>query len=77
MSNQWTTQSSYVPESNILCTYQTNFLVLSPGLHNCRIIDTIDNDTFDPFFPECVLALQIVGDLLCGSGGSESSWKTH
>lgn len=29
--------------------------------------DTIDNDSLDPLLSKCVLILEVVGDLLCGS----------
>ena len=49
-------------------TYQASLLVLGPSLHDSSIIDTVDNDCVNPSLPEFALRLQIVGDLLGGSG---------
>ena len=58
-------------------TYQTNFLILCPSLHDGRVVDTIDNHILYPHISESVLILQVVGDVLGASSRSKSSWKAH
>jgi hypothetical protein len=48
-------------------------LTLGPIHHDGTIIDCEDNDFLNPLGAESVLFLLVVGDLLCGSGGSECS----
>jgi len=55
---------------------QTGFLVLGPSLHYGSIIDTIDNDFFDPFLSKRLLLFEVVWDLFCGSGGGKCTGQT-
>mmetsp|Transcript_2796 Transcript_2796/g.7690 ORF Transcript_2796/g.7690 Transcript_2796/m.7690 type:complete len:275 (-) Transcript_2796:213-1037(-) len=55
---------------------QPGFLVFRPSLHYGGIIDTVDNDFFDPFLSERLLLLEVIRDLLCGSGGGERPGQT-
>ena len=52
---------------------QANLLTLGPIHHDGTIIDCEDDDFLNPLGAESVLFLLVVGDLLCGSGGSECS----
>jgi len=55
---------------------QPDFLVLGPSLHYGSVVDTIDNDSFDPFLSKRLLILEVVRDLLCGSSGGEGTGQT-
>uniref|UniRef100_A0A7R9WX44 Uncharacterized protein n=1 Tax=Craspedostauros australis TaxID=1486917 RepID=A0A7R9WX44_9STRA len=55
---------------------QASLLVLGPCLHDGSVVDAVHNDSVNPSLAESVLILQVVGDLLCGSGGCEGPWQS-
>jgi len=46
-------------------------------LHNCRVIDTVDNNLFDSSSLEFFLFLKVSWNLLVGSRRSECSWEAN
>ena len=63
--------------SNTNISHQSGLLILRPRLHDCTIIHTIYDNVGDSQLSQGVLILEIIGNLLCGSGRSKCSRKTH